>query len=232
MFSDNLNAKSINYSLFVVIVLLGSLFSINVYAAEKTISDIGNDNDDSVRIIEPKKEVPVAEAAAIDTEQFELGLFGGFLAVEDFNTNPVFGVSFSYHITPAFMAQLNYGKSEVDRATFEENAGSGFTFLRGSERDFEYYNILAGYRVLRGRSFIGRNKKYNSDIYILGGFGAVDFAGDTNVSVVLGTSYRVVLTDSLVGSIDFRGHSVDRDFLNDDKRTFNTEFSFGLNWLF
>ncbi len=231
MFLDNLK-NSIHHSLFVLLAFFGSLSSVGAYSAEKTISDIANGDDGSVRIIEPKKEVPVAESASIDTEQFELGLFGGFLAVEDFNTNPVVGVSFSYHITPAFLAQLNYGESEVDRATFEENAGSGFNFLSNDDRNFEYYNILAGYRVLRGRSFIGRNKKYNSDIYVLGGFGAVDFAGDTNVSIVLGTSYRVVLTDSLVANIDFRGHSVDRDFLNDDKRTFNTEFLFGLNWLF
>ena len=195
----------------------------------KTISDI-SDNDGSVRIIDPKKEVSVAKSAAIDTENFELGLFAGFLAVEDFSSNLVYGASFSYHITPSFLAQLNYGTSDVNKATFEDVANA--SFLSDGDRAFEYYNILAGYRILRGRSFFGANKKYNSDIYLLAGIGSVDFAGSSNSSFVLGTSYRVVLTDAIVANLDIRGHSVERDFLDDSKRTFNTEYVFGLNFLF
>lgn len=222
--------------LFSVLASLSlTVFSQNVIAQNntsgKTISDISDDGD-SVRIIDPKKEVPVAKSAAIDTEKFELGLFTGFLAVEDFNSNLSYGLSFSYHITPAFLAQINYGESEVGRATFEDNAGDGRTFLRDSDRTFEYYNILAGYRILRGRSFFGANKKYNSDVYLLAGVGSVDFAGDSNSSIVVGTSYRVVLTDALVANFDIRGHSVKRNFLDDDKRTFNAEYVFGLNFLF
>ncbi|MGH1439044.1 MAG: outer membrane beta-barrel domain-containing protein [Cellvibrionaceae bacterium] len=217
--------------LFSVLVSLGG--ATNVVAQNntsgKTISDISDDGD-SVRIIDPKKEVPVAKSAAIDTEKFELGLFTGFLAVEDFNSNLSYGLSFSYHITPAFLAQINYGESEVDRATFEDVANANF--LSDADRTFEYYNILAGYRILRGRSFFGANKKYNSDVYLLAGVGKVDFAGDSNSSIVVGTSYRVVLTDALVANFDIRGHSVKRNFLDDDKRTFNAEYVFGLNFLF
>ena len=216
-------------TIFTLASLSGFAFSQNNNAGGKTISDI-NDNEDSVRIIDPKKEVPVAKSAAIDTEKFELGLFAGFLAVEDFNTNPVWGVSFSYHITPSLMAQLNYGESEVDKATFEDVANANF--LSSGDRNFEYYHVLMGYRILRGRSFFGADKKYNSDIYLLSGFGKVDFAGDSNTSIVVGTSYRVVLTDSIVANLDIRGHSVERDFLNDEKRTFNTEYTLGVNFFF
>lgn len=194
-----------------------------------TISDI-SENDGSVRIIDPKKEVPVAKAAAIDTEKFELGLFAGLLAVEDFSSSPVLGLSFSHHITPSWLFQINYAESEVDRATFEDVANANF--LSDADRVFEYYNVLTGYRLLRGRSFFGAKKKYNSDIYFLAGLGKVDFAGDTNTSFVVGTSYRVVLTDAIVANLDIRGHSVERDFLDDNKRTFNTEYALGINVLF
>lgn len=196
----------------------------------KTLSDIG-DNDGSVRIIEPKKDIQIADSATIDTEKFEFGVYAGFLAVEDFNTNPVVGASFSYHLTPTLMLQLNYGQSEVEKASFEKNIENA-NFLADADRRFDYYNLLAGYKVLRGRSFFGANKKYNSDIYLLAGFGSVDYAGDSNTSVVIGTSYRVVLTDFLTANLDVRGHSVDRDFLNDSKRTFNAEYVIGINVLF
>lgn len=217
---------------FILAILL--VFNSHAFAQnntpEKTISDVSN-GDGSVRIIDPKKEVSVAQSAAIDTERFELGLFAGFLAVEDFSANPVLGFSFSYHITPSFLAQFNYGESDVNKATFEELRDDA-SFLNDDDRAFEYYNVLAGYRVLRGRSFFGANKKYNSDIYLLAGFGSVDFADSSNSSFVLGTSYRVVLTDAIVANLDIRGHSVERDFLDDNKRTFNTEYVFGLNFLF
>ena len=75
------------------------------------------DNDSAVTIIEPKKQAPKAESAAIDTEKFELGIFFGSLAVEDFGSNQVTGLSFVYHINSDFIGQINYGRSDVGRAT-------------------------------------------------------------------------------------------------------------------
>ncbi len=218
-----------NISLVTLLTLSSFVVAQNSTSGKK-ISDISNDDSESVRIIEPKKEVPVAKSAAIDTEKFELGLFGGFLAVENFSTNLAWGASFSYHITPSFMAQINYSESDVDKATFEDVANANF--LNDDDRVFKSYNLLAGYRILRGRSFIGVNKKYNSDIYLLAGFGSVDFAGESNTSFVVGSSYRVVLTDSIVANFDIRGHSVESNFLDDNKRTFNVEYALGFNFLF
>ncbi len=214
-----------------IVAVVSMLFSLHLSAADK-IGDTNpspqGDARSSVKIIEPKKDVPVAKSASIDDERFELGIYTGILSVEDFNSNPVVGLSFSYHVTPLFMLQLQYGRSEVDKAAFEEDNN----FLSDSDRDFEYKHLLAGYRVLRGRSFWGKNSKYNSDIYLLGGVGSVDFAGESNTSVVFGASYRVVVTDAVVVNMDFRSHLADRDFLDDDKRTLNTEFGVGINLLF
>lgn len=223
--------KKVLFSIGALSVISLCLVSGFAMAADK-IGDVGPTGSDgsSVKIIEPKKDVSFAKAAAIDNERFELGLYAGYLTVEEFNSNPVLGVSFSYHVIPQFMLQANYGESEVDRATFEENALGDF--VREDERTFKYSNVLAGYRALRGRSFFGRNSKYNSDIYLLAGFGRVSFAGDANTSFVIGSSYRVVLTDSLTVNFDFRGHSVERDFLNENKRTFNSELALGVNFLF
>lgn len=215
-------------------VLLGC----TVFALQATAQRIGDINDtesesetdQSVRIIEPDKTVTTAQPAAIDTEHFELGAYAGFLAVEDFNTNPVFGLSFAYHVATDWLVMANYGISEVSHASFEELSGGNF--LADADYDFETFSFIGGYRLLKGRSFLGKRSKYNSDIYALAGLGSVQFAGEDNVSLVLGASYRTVLTDWLTVNMDFKNHHVERNFLNDSKRTNNLELTFGVNALF
>ena len=196
---------------------------------------LAQDNKDSnarserqVKIIEPDKQVAIAQPAAIDTEKFELGMNVGFLAVEDFNSNPIIGLALVYHLTDNWIATANYGISNVSRATFEELAGGNFL----SDYHFETVSLGAGYKLLSGRSFFGKRHKYNSSIYALLGIGNVDFADDNNVSLVAGASYRVVLTDWMTVNLDLKNHSVERDFLDDNKRTNNIEFTLGINALF
>ncbi len=213
-------------------LLLGcAVFSLQ--ASAQRIGDINNteaDADTSVRIIEPDKTVTTAQPAAIDTERFELGGYIGFLAVEDFNTNPVVGLSFAYHVAPDWLVMANYGVSEVSRASFEEISGGNF--LASGDYDFETFSFIGGYRLLEGRSFLRKRAKYNSGIYALAGVGSVQFAGEDNVSLVFGASYRTVLTDWLTVNLDFKNHHVERNFLNDSKRTNNLEFAVGFNALF
>lgn len=201
-------------------------------ANNKTIGGI-NSSEDQGEIIEPeKKSIPV-RSAQIDTEHFELGIFGGELNTEDFNSNPVFGISFSYHITSNIMAQINQGSSDVDKATFEErDISDGEGFLLESDRTFTYRSLLGGYRILSGRSFLGSKLKMNSSIYLLAGLGRVDFAGEENTSYELAASYRTVVTDWLTINLDLKDHIFNRNFLNDDKTTHNVEFTLGVNALF
>lgn len=186
------------------------------------------DGSQSVKVIEPKNKVSIAKSAAIDTERFQLGAFVGFLAVEDFNNNPSYGLSLNYQISSKYLAQINYATSTVNKATFEGD----LDFLSSSDRNLSYYNIAVGYQLFSARTFIGAKRKYDTDIYLLAGVGSADFAGDSNTSFMLGASYRIVLTDWLVWNIDIRDHLFNREFLNDKKMTQNIEFASGLNVLF
>jgi len=197
----------------------------------KTIGGI-NSNNEPEEIIEPEKKSTPVRSAQIDTERFELGVFGGFLNAEDFSSNTSFGVSFSYHITKDIITQVNRGKSNIDKATFEESLGP---FLSDTERDFSYFTILGGYRVLHGRSFIGSTKKMNSSIYLMGGFGQIEFAGNEATSFEFAASYRTVVTDWMTINLDIRNHMFDREVagtLTDEKTTHNTELVLGVNALF
>jgi outer membrane beta-barrel protein len=185
-----------------------------------------------VKIIEPNKTVTTVQAAAIDTEHFELGAYVGLLSVEDFNTNLVTGLSLSYHINKNFLAQVNYGTSTVGNPAYEEKLLGNS--LSDAGYDFKYVNLLAGYNLLDGRSFLGKNYKFNSAIYVVAGIAKVDFADESNNGFVVGASYRVVLTDWLTLHLDLRDTNVKRDLsnFNDPKNTNNTEMYFGINALF
>lgn len=198
-------------------------------------SDVWCQNSDeskapAVRVVEPDKKTDSARAAIMDTERYELGVYTGFLSVEDFNTNPVIGLSFVYHIDPKWFAQFNYGTSSVDRATFEEVIDENF--LASSDRDFTYMTIAGAYQILHGRSYFRESGKYNSGFYVLGGLGNVEFAGNSSSSLVVGASYRIVRTDWLLIHFDYRSHIFDREFIGDDKQTFNNELVVGFNYFF
>jgi outer membrane beta-barrel protein len=194
-----------------------------------TAYSYGDNGNKPVKIIEPDKPVTSVQPAAIDTERFELGAYVGLLSVEDFNTNPVTGFSLSYHINDSFIVQTNYGASTVSKAAFEEVAGGG-DFV--GDHDFTYINLLAGYKVLDGRSFLGKRQKFNSAIYLLAGAADVSFARNSKTGMVLGASYRAVITDWLTMNLDVRDTIVDIELLGDSKKTNNTEMVIGVNALF
>jgi outer membrane beta-barrel protein len=193
-----------------------------------TAYSYGDNGNKPVKIIEPDKTVTSVQPAAIDTERFELGAYVGLLSVEDFNTNPVTGFSLSYHINDSFIVQTNYGTSAVGKASFEEREDASFL----KDYDFTYVNLLAGYKVLGGRSFLGKRQKFNSAIYLLAGAADVSFNENSKTGIVFGASYRAVITDWLTVNLDVRDTIVDREFLENSKKTNNTEMVIGVNALF
>ncbi len=194
----------------------------------QTIGSLNQEKKEPV--IEPEKQPEVARSAQIDTESFELGVYAGVLNIEDFNSNPVVGLSFLYHINKKFTAQALYGTSKVSKATFEELTDSDF--LSDEDRNFQYLELLGGYKLLSGRSFLGSSTKLDSDLYLNAGFGQMSFADSSSVGLVIGGSYRLVVTDWMTMNFDIRDHIFNREFIGDSKVTHNTEFSIGFNALF
>lgn len=190
----------------------------------------GEQEQSSVTIIDPQKKVNKVKSARIDTEKFELGFYLGTLSVEDFGTNQALGFSLLYHFSPEYFAQFNYGSSDVGRATFEDVVGQDF--LSDDDEIFDYTQISVGYKLFHGRSFLGEKSKFNSHIYLTAGLENVDFAGESNLGLVVGTTYKVVSTDWFTWNFELKNHIVERDFIADKKVTNNIELSVGFNALF
>lgn len=220
------SSKSMQVSIKQIIFVFG-ISLISVCHAENNDSNI---DIKPIKVIEPAKEQRIVQGAAIDTESFEVGVFAGSISVEDFSANGLFGVSSIYHFSDRMLVLASYGRSDVDKATFEKVVGG--SFLKSSDRKLEYFDIQYGYNLFPGRSFMGKERKYNSGIYLLTGIGSTKFAGDKNVTLILGSSYRIVMTDWLTWNIDFRDRIFNREFIDDSKQTHNIEITSGINVLF
>ncbi len=169
---------------------------------------------------------------AIDTENFELGGWYGVLNVEDFGTNPAYGVKAAYHISEDFFFEGAVGRTKLGRTSFELlNPGSDPLNL-GSERQLTYYSLSFGYNFLPGEAFVGRNLALNSAFYLLGGIGSVKFAGDQKFSVNFGAGYRVLPTDWLTLHIDVQDRLFESDIFGTSKLTNNLEARIGVTAFF
>jgi outer membrane beta-barrel protein len=183
------------------------------------------------RVIDPVVERREVKVAKIDSENIEVGAFYGALSIEDFGTNPVSGLTASFHVTEDVFFQAAYGRSKAGRTSYE-TLGGDVQLLTPSERRFTYYSLSLGYNLFPGEVYIGRNLAMNSSLYLLGGVGSTKFAGDQRFSVNFGAGYRLLPTDWLAIHIDVQDRVMQSDLLGRDKLTNNIGAHLGVTAFF
>lgn len=183
------------------------------------------------QVIEPEVERREIKEAKIDTEDFEIGAFAGFMSIEDFGVNPVYGAAFAYHITENFFVEASVGQSRAQETSFERLSGAA-QLLTDEERDLTYYNISFGYNVLPGEVFIGTKRAFNQALYLTGGVGSTEFAGDERFTVSFGVGYRFLPTDFLAIHLEVKDFLFDMDLLGEQKTTHNIQSVLGLTFFF
>lgn len=167
----------------------------------------------------------------IDEEDFEVGVYAGFLSVEDFGTSPVYGARIAYHVTEGIFLEAAIGTSTADKTSFELLSGN-VQLLTDDQRDFTYYNLSAGYNLLPGEVFLGGRHAYNSQFYLIAGVGSTRFAGNDEFTVNVGAGYRLLINDWLTLHLDARDHMFESDLLGEAKTTHNIELHGGLTFFF
>lgn len=171
-------------------------------------------------VIEPEVERREVKKPKVDSENFEIGAFAGVLSIEDFGSNPVYGVRAAYHVTEDFFFEASVGQSTAGKTSFE-TIGGDIELLTPDERRFTYYNLSLGYNFLPGEVYLGRNTAMNSSLYIIGGIGSTKFAGDQHFTLNFGAGYRVLPTDWLAIHLDVQNLMFQSDLLGEDKLTNN-----------
>lgn len=191
----------------------------------------GPDEGTPPRVIEPQVERRQIKVPRIRSSNVEVGVFYGALSIEDFGTNADYGFTAAYHITEDFFFQAEAGRSRGGRTSFETLSGN-IQLLTEAERRFTYYDLSLGYNFLPGEAFLGRGVAMTSAFYLLGGFGATDFAGDTKFTVNFGAGYRVVPTDWLALHVTVQDHVFQTSLLGVTKLTNNLEARMGATVFF
>jgi outer membrane beta-barrel protein len=192
-------------------------------AAEPTEAQaIAEDNAAPPRVVEPEVSRRKINVPKVRSRNIEVGLDYGVLSIEDFGTNPSYGLVAAYHITEDFFFQGEWGRSTAGKTSFETLNG-GIQLLTESERRFTYYDLSLGYNFLPGEAYLGSGHAMTSAFYLLGGIGATEFAGDKKFTVNFGAGYRVVPTDWLAVHISVQDRVFNSDLLGTSKLTNNLE---------
>lgn len=167
----------------------------------------------------------------IDSENFEVGGFAGFMNVEDFGTNPVYGFRANYHATEDFFLEAAYGITTTSETSFEVLSGD-VQLLPADDRDLTYYSLSVGYNLFPGEVFIGSNHAFNTNLYLIAGAGNTEFAGDSYFTYNLGMGYRFYATDWLSINLGVRDYIFNTDLLGEDKTTHNIAVETGFTLFF
>ena len=211
------------------LLLTGSPY---IVAAEKKAEQ---DNEPLVQrneqIIDPKLERRKIITPKIDTEDFEVGAFFGFMSVEDFGVNSIIGATLTYHITEDLFVEGRVGFTTTEETSYERLSGA-VQLLTDDQRDLEYYTVSLGYNVFPGEGFWDEKTAFTSSLYLVAGIGSTTFADDDRFTFSYGAGYKILPTDWFTIRADVRDNIFSVDLLGESKRTHNIEATIGVTFFF
>jgi outer membrane beta-barrel protein len=180
-------------------------------------------------VIDPALERREIVRPAIDTEDWEVGLFGGMLSIEDFGSEPVYGARLAYHPTEYLFLEGRYARSSIEDTSFRRIGAP--IFDSGSE-DVTAYDLSVGLMVLPGEVFLGTRWARTSGVYLSFGAGQVEFADRDSISYAFGFGMKVLPTDWLSLRLEARDNIFESDLLGENEWKHNFEINFGFGIFF
>ena len=136
-----------------------------------------SDEEDGTNLIEPQIERVEFDESLIDSDDFEIAVYAGYLAIEDFDTDIVVGVKLGYNVSEDFFVQATYGSGESGETSFEI-LNPNVQLLSDNEREINYYLVSLGFNLFPGEAFLTDSTTFNTVLYISAGIGNTEFAGD------------------------------------------------------
>jgi len=182
------------------------------------------------QLLTPKVKRKKIKVGKIDTEDFEIGAFGGMYSIEDFGTNPVVGARVAYHVTEIFFVEGMYGQTKGDRPLLDELLGA--STLTEKDLELSYYDVVLGFNFLPGEGFIGGKWAFVTSLYFMAGAGNTTFLSEDRFTFTGGFGYRFLATDWLGAHIDFKNHVFKTDYFGNEKTTNNLEMHIGFTVFF
>jgi outer membrane beta-barrel protein len=185
----------------------------------------------------PTEQVVVPEVTRRDisvprmpSKDYELGLFVGSYATQNFGTSLVKGLRLGYHISEDFFVEGVYGQTKVSDENYRQVLPGGI--FQSEAEKLVYYNISAGYNILPGEVFIGTGHAKPFALYLIGGVGSTQFNNQRMATFNFGTGMRFFYNDKIALQIDARDHVFSLDLLGKRQSTQNIEYTFGITGFF
>ena len=185
-------------------------------------------NNDQVVI--PQVDRRDIEKPKFPSNDFEIGLFTGTYATQNFGSSWVYGARIGYAITEDFFVEGVYGQTKVSDELFRQILPGGI-LVAGTEK-LSYYNVSIGYNLFPGEIFIGGRRARPSQFYLVAGVGSTKFADQKKPTFNLGFGYRLYLADWAAFQLDLRDHIFSLDLLGKRQSTQNVELTGGLTFYF
>ena len=198
-----------------------SILTMSLVSSPLIAQSMNDDNE--VKPVVDRKEI---FDDVLDTENFEIGIQGGLISIEDFESSGWVSGHLSYHISEYFYLKALYGQAKAGETSFEKLSNTS-PLLTDEQRDYVYYGLNIGYNLMPGEIFLGKDLAFNSVFSIELGAGTTEFAGDDNFTVNLATNYRVFLNDWLAWDIGFSDYVFDTHITGTTKTTHNLNFTTG-----
>lgn len=188
------------------------------------------------QVIQPQVERRPIKLPKLPSKDFEIGLYAGTYAVQNFGSNLVTGIRLGYHVSEDIFVHGVYAQTKVSDENFRLILPNGL-FARPTET-LKYYNLSAGYNVLPGEVFFGRNTAFASSLYVIGGIGSTNFVDSSKINrrsrqtINYGAGLRVLFLDRMSAQLDVRQHIFTLDILGRNETTKNLEWTAGLSYYF
>ena len=182
------------------------------------------------QVIEPQVARRDIKPPKFPSNDFEIGVFGGTYATQNFGSSGIAGLRLGYHITEDFFVSAAYAQTRVSDESFRQVLPGG-VFVNRDEK-LTYYNVSAGYNLISGEAFFGRNIAKPLQGYLVAGVGSTDFAGQKKQTVNVGFGLRLYLFDRFALQADVRDHLFSLDLLGKRQSTQNPEITVGLTAYF
>src|SRR6202451_4499619 len=175
------------------------------------------------------RQVPrrVVKTPKIKAKDFEVGAYFGALSIQDFGTNPVYGVRAAYHVSEDIFLEGYVGRSKAGTTSLED-VFPDITVVSESGRRFTYYDLDVGYNVLPGEIFLGRGRAFNSALYVTVGMGDVKFADKDQFALNFGVGERLLVTDWMAIPLGLGATILETDGTGRTKNVDNIEATLGL----
>jgi len=181
-------------------------------------------------VVVPRVDRRDVKVPRFPSNDFELGLFSGTFATQNFGSSGVSGVRLGYHITEDIFVEGAYGRTKVSDEAFRQVLPGG-VFPNQTEK-LTYYNVSFGYNVMPGEVFFGRNIAKASALYLIGGVGSTKFFDQKKQTINFGFGTRLLFTDWFAGQLDVRDHMFSLDLLGKKQNTQNLEVTLGVTFYF